>query len=527
MATVALKSDRLVFSSNEDVEDVSVDHICSLVTDAEEPNVLTLQGRAEGESLARVRLTGLASPVSAADAMSAGYLAWKAPVRCAFTTALSGAIFAAGVITGPTVGGGGTLEDDEETMVLGDRVLVAGEDGGVPNGIYEVTDAGEVGVRPYVLTRTYDFAGTATITGAAVAVRAGTNAGNIYLVDNVTAPTVNTDGIIFTALSAGTVSLTSRSVTLDHMEWGTAGGQLLYYANGEGFAPSRLDMGATGHPLVAGEYEPAYAQLTALGIADNTITGLQLAEGVYKNNLIVGNIVNVDAVGESIRFGDSAADHAAVEIYVHNTLRLSATEVGGAFVGTWSGSSDEKWKDLRGPISTDPLADLDKVESQTWTWKPGYHFGDAGAFGAGVVAQQFQLVCPSAVTFSAEQDGLVVDYNAVHSFNLACIKALKAENASRQAENGALVEANAALAARIEALEARLDSVKALETRLAALEALETRAGSWKALETRLAALEAAYVAPARCGTYPRSAPTDKNVVYALNVGTASRSAIE
>jgi hypothetical protein len=178
----------------------------------------------------------------------------------------------------------------------------------------------------------------------------------------------------------------------------------------------------------------------------------------------------------------------------------------------------------------DPLADLDKVESQTWTWKAGYQFGEGGAFGAGVVAQQFQLVCPSAVTFSAQQDGLVVDYNAVHSFNLACIKALKAENASRQAENSALVEANAALAARIEALEARLESAKALETRLAALEALEaleTRAGSLKALETRLAALEAAYVAPAQRGTYPRSAPTDKNLVYALNFGTASRSVVE
>ena len=123
-------------------------------------------------------------------------------------------------------------------------------------------------------------------------------------------------------------------------------------------------------------------------------------------------------------------------------------------------------------------------------------------------------ICRSACCVVRVQ---VHDYNAVHSFNLACIKALKAENASRQAENGALVEANAALAARIEALEARLESAKALET----------RAGSWKALETRLAALEAAYVATGRLCTYPRSAPTDKNVVYALNVGTASRSAVE
>jgi hypothetical protein len=161
-----------------------------------------------------------------------------------------------------------------------------------------------------------------------------------------------------------------------------------------------------------------------------------------------------------------------VGVYVAGTLRLSATNLGGAFSGSWSGSSDEKWKDLLGPISADPLADLDKMDSQTWTWKPGYHFGDAGAFGAGIVAQQFQQVCPGAVTFSAEQDGLVVDYNAVHSFNLSCIKALKQENAARAAAVAALESRVAALEAAGAAAEARFQAAgAAAEARFQALEA--------------------------------------------------------
>jgi hypothetical protein len=206
--------------------------------------------------------------------------------------------------------------------------------------------------------------------------------------------------------------------------------------------PNKLQNGTQGYPLVAGAGSPEYALLTGTGLAGE----------IYKSGLIIGS-VDEDVY---LTFGTDT-----ITMSVDNEVKLSANATGGAFVGTWSGSSDEKWKDLLGPISADPLADLDKVDSQTWTWKPGYHFGDAGAFGAGVVAQQFQLVCPSAVTFSAEQDGLVVDYNAVHSFNLACIKALKAENASRQAEN-------AALEARVASLEQDNTDLKA---RLAALEA--------------------------------------------------------
>jgi hypothetical protein len=269
----------------------------------------------------------------------------------------------------------------------------------------------------------------------------------------------------------------------------------------------------TGLPLVTNTAVgyPHYARLTSAGIADDAVAGAQLATGVYKENLIVGNVAGsgtagVDGVGESIRFGESGQGvNATVGIYVNNALRISAKASGGSFTGTWTGSSDDKWKDLLGPISKDPLADLDKVDGETWTWKPGYHFGDGGAFGAGVVAQQFRRICPRAVTFSVEQDGLVVDYNAVHSFNLACIKALKqavlqargdhdahctmhAQHCAAQARQFAdLMREYAALAHRHSALEDRHaaleDKYVALETRYADLAQTQ---------EARLAAVEVA-----------------------------------
>jgi hypothetical protein len=401
--TTVLRDVRLdFFTDNNDTSTTSTDLACGLVASAD---VLELQG-ASGTTA--VRLTGLADATAAGDAISAGYTSWKAPVRYATTAALAAGIYDNGVFTADNDGPLSIGAGPGVTPTQGDRILVKDQGGADAdqNGIYVVTTVGD-GSTPFVLTRAHDFATGTTISGAAVVVRAHA---------------------------------------------GGSGGDKMYIVSSDG-------------PITVGTTDIAFAEIGGssgpVEIANGSINGDKLASPLYKENLTIGN--SGGGTGDTIRFGESSATEAdhTVGIWVNNALRLSATAAGGAFVGTWSGSSDEKWKDLLGPISADPLADLDKVDSQTWTWKPGYQFGNAGAFGAGIVAQQFQLVCPSAVTFSAEQDGLVVDYNAVHSFNLACIKALKAENASRQAEN-------AALEARVASLEQDNTDLKA---RLAALEA--------------------------------------------------------
>ena len=465
MASVALRGDRVLFSSSgsfDAADEFDGEHanvLCSLIASSA---AFTLTGSAGAGT---ARLTGLAAPTAAGDAISAGYTSWKAPVRAVATGSLADVTYGADTITGPADGvgpGRGPLTCEGVQLVQGDRVLVSGQTGADAdrNGIYTVTVTGTNGTVSYELTRAFDFVDGTTIAGAAVVVQEGAqSAGSIFCVTS--SGTVGTDNIVFAEVGGGggaPVTLEPNSVTLEKLVHGESAGQLLYYTDAGAagaeppFPPALLNLGTEGYPLVAGATVPGYALLTGAGLADE----------IYKENLILGN----DAAGETIRFGTN--DDDVVGIYVDNGLKLSATATGGTFSGTWSGSSDEKWKDLLGPISADPLGDLDKVESQTWTWKPGYHFGDAGAFGAGIVAQQFQLVCPRAVTFSAEQDGLIVDYNALHSFNLACVKALKQENAARQAEIAALAGANSALAETNAALAARTE---ALETRLAALEA--------------------------------------------------------
>jgi hypothetical protein len=447
--TTVLRDVRLdFFTDNTNTATNSAVLACGLVASTQ--NVLQLQG-ASGS--AAVRLTGLASPTSATDAISAGYTSWKAPVRAATTTTLMGAAVYSNAGAGTiTFTAQGPVSIDGVTLSENDRVLVKDESGGgasgaVVNGIYYASTIGVPLASSTVLTRAHDFAELLSVAGAVVTVSAGTvNANHVFVVStNSPSVQVSMDQLVFEGIvgaGGGGGTPDDNSVGLVQLAH-TAGGELIYY-DGSG-VPSHLAIGAAGRPLVSSGTVPQYALLDGTG----------LAAEIYKESLIIGNASG----GETIQFGTDAAD--VIGMYVDGGLKLSATATGGAFSGTWSGSSDEKWKDLLGPISTDPLADLDKVDSQTWTWKPGFHFGNAGAFGAGVVAQQFQLVCPSAVTFSAEQDGLVVDYNAVHSFNLACIKALKAENASRQAEN-------AALEARVVSLEQDNTDLKA---RLAALEA--------------------------------------------------------
>jgi hypothetical protein len=148
-------------------------------------------------------------------------------------------------------------------------------------------------------------------------------------------------------------------------------------------------------------------------ITAGSVTGPKLATTVYKTGLILGTAADQEYV--------SFAVANEVGFYINNTARVRVTTSGGTYNGTWTSSSDRKWKTLHGSVTADALADLDKVDGYLWTWK------DTGAFGAGVVAQEFEHVCASAVTYDAALDGLTVNYHAVVAFNLCCNKALKAE----------------------------------------------------------------------------------------------------
>lgn len=207
-------------------------------------------------------------------------------------------------------------------------------------------------------------------------------------------------------------------------------------------------------------------------IANGAVNGSKLAVNLFKPGLVIGTASGQEFI--------SFAEANEVGLYVDGTPRLRATSTGGVCSGTWTGTSDLKWKDLKGPVSADPLVALDCVDGHAWTWR------DTGGFGGGVVAQEFQQVCASAVTFDEVLGGLTVNYNAVIAFNLCCNKALKGECAR-------LAAAVAGLSLAAEARERQLSALR---------QAREANAAQLAVLRTRAADLEAA-VAVAVAGPRP------------------------
>ena len=67
-ATVALQADRLLFSSTSDMDVEGADMNCAIVASTD---TLTFSG---ANGTAGVRLTGVATPTAASDAVSAGSL---------------------------------------------------------------------------------------------------------------------------------------------------------------------------------------------------------------------------------------------------------------------------------------------------------------------------------------------------------------------------------------------------------------------------------------------------------------------
>lgn len=118
--------------------------------------------------------------------------------------------------------------------------------------------------------------------------------------------------------------------------------------------------------------------------------------------------------------------------------RFSAANGNATASGSWVPTSDERLKNLHGPI-TDPLEKMQQIRGQTWNMK------DGGAFGVGFTAQDVQRVFPESVHSTGDKtlsDGTVVkDVLAPDTYGVAA---------------GLHHEAILALLKRIEVLEAKL-----------------------------------------------------------------------
>jgi len=146
-------------------------------------------------------------------------LEYKGSVTAKTTAALPACTYnngASGV--GATLTGnanGALAAQDGVTLTVNQLLLVNDQASSFQNGIYTLTQVGTGGT-PFILTRTTNFDASADIVqGAFVSVLMGTLYGNtVWAMDSASNPTVGTDAITFSQLSAPTVYTASLGVQL-------------------------------------------------------------------------------------------------------------------------------------------------------------------------------------------------------------------------------------------------------------------------------------------------------------------------
>jgi len=253
-------------------------------------------------SLNSQRITNLADPTSAQDAVTKSYvdatIQGLKPKGTA-TVATSGFLptctysnGSSGVGATLTGSANGVLTVNDYNVLLNDTVLVKNEISSFRNGLYVCTTEGTAGV-PFVLTRSNIMDVTTEFVGAFIAVGTSgtTNANSLWLCSNTTDPVIGTDSITFSQLNGATQLIASTGInisgntilistswtgqtaitTLGTITTGTWNGTTIAVANGgtgaTTAAAARTNLGAKG-------------SYTAL-IGDGTSTAIAIAQGTH------------------------------------------------------------------------------------------------------------------------------------------------------------------------------------------------------------------------------------------------------
>ncbi len=160
-----------------------------------------------------------------------------------------------------TITATGTFTVDGVTPPVGARFLLKNQTGGngFQNGIYDVTNAGSVGVSP-ILTRSLDYNTPATVNaGDLIPVLLGTANTLTSWLQTATITTIGTDALVFTQWTANPSSyllkasnlsdVSTKATAFDNLSPMSAGGDLIYGgASGTG---TRLPNGNAGDVLTS------------------------------------------------------------------------------------------------------------------------------------------------------------------------------------------------------------------------------------------------------------------------------------
>lgn len=257
-------------------------------------------------------VTGLPTPTSGSDAATKAYVdatlqgaSPKPSAKAATTAPLATNVYsngASGVGATLTAAAAGALTLDGVTVVAGDVVLVKDEADATHNGLYLVTQTGDVS-SPYVLTRHPSMDVTGEVAGALVAVEqfGATNANSLWLGTPATAVTIGTTAITFTQVNApgGAVPGTGISINSGTISLAGIGPAHLLGNPGTGSAaPASVAIG-TGLSLSAGGTLAATG-LQALSIQQGgagigTVGILNLGSGV--SGVVAGGTLTIAAPG--------------------------------------------------------------------------------------------------------------------------------------------------------------------------------------------------------------------------------------
>jgi hypothetical protein len=288
--------------------------------DLSEESILGLSG-VNGDP---VRITGVATPTSATDAASKGYvdsvadgLDIKASVRTSASrtavAALNGGYNAsAGVLTFNSTG---TLTIDSVLLSLNDRVLIgAGAAAHIDNGIYYVSTAGAVGVAA-VLTRASDCNASSEFAGATVFVESGTNTGKRYHCLYAASFVVNTDANEWTQYGAAgdggeptdnsvsTNKIQDSAVTTDKIA-------------DDAVTTDKLDDSAVTAAKIAS------GTITSTQLAADSVTNTQIADNAVVENKIAAGAVTSGKIGS----GQVTNTHLATDSVQQGQIQSGAEE---------------------------------------------------------------------------------------------------------------------------------------------------------------------------------------------------------